>query len=427
MKIKKAVGVASLLLCALYLAACSGDVAATQKTGAYTAIAPAETPVPSPEPTTSPTSVPTSSPTSMPTPSPTPEPTPTPPSSAEVSFAFTGDLMFHRSLLSASRSDGKYDFTPVFEKVAPNILGADFAVANLEAPVYDPQKSTLGEFSFAAPPEAITDFAAAGFDVFTTANNHATDQGAAGLSNTIDVIRKAGLKVTGTWRDQAEREEILMLEHNGVKIAILAYGRKSLSSGFPKGMGSNLWSMDRLDDMTAAVQRAKAAGADAVIVSIHFGNEYTFAPSSQQKKTVDAMRAAGAIAVIGHHPHVLQPMFMDADSKFFAAYSLGNIVTTTSTTQRQFAAILKLTVRKDLVTGDVAISGLSYVPTWTRMLKGADGKARLRVYDIRQALSDCEAGVNPEIPKKYLKELTNGYEWIRKTLGTECLEPVQVK
>jgi hypothetical protein len=61
------------------------------------------------------------------------------------------------------------------------------------------------------------------------------------------------------------------------------------------------------------------------------------------------------------------------------------------------------------------------------MLKCADGKSRLRVYDIRQALGDCKAGTNPEIPRKYLKELANGYDWIKKTLDTSYLEPQNIK
>jgi poly-gamma-glutamate synthesis protein (capsule biosynthesis protein) len=157
---------------------------------------------------------------------------------------------------------------------------------------------------------------------------------------------------------------------------------------------------------------------------MHFGDEYTFSPTSFQKSLVSQMRQAGILAVIGSHPHVLQPMALDPDSKFFVAYSLGNLVTVTATDKRQFAAILNLTVHKDQQTGEVTISKLSYVPTWTRMVKGGDGKNHLQVYDIRQALAACQAGTDPELPKNFVNELTNGYAWIQKTLGAQYLDPL---
>jgi poly-gamma-glutamate synthesis protein (capsule biosynthesis protein) len=187
-------------------------------------------------------------------------------------------------------------------------------------------------------------------------------------------------------------------------------------------MGSNSWT--DLAGMKADAKRAREAGADAVILCIHNGYEYTFTPASDQKKLVNEMRDAGVLAVIGAHPHVLQPMLLDPGGTFFAAYSLGNIVTTQATGKRQYAALLKLTAHKDLATGQVTISSLSYIPTWTRTVKGTDGKSRLRVYDIRQAIAACQAGTDPELPAKYLKELTNGYTWIQGVLGEEYLDPL---
>jgi poly-gamma-glutamate capsule biosynthesis protein CapA/YwtB (metallophosphatase superfamily) len=331
--------------------------------------------------------------------------------------------MFHSSLDRSCWNGAVYDFSGVFKNVQATIQQADFAIANLEAPVMDPKKALAGDYRFAAPPQAITDYAAAGFDVFTTANNHATDQGTKGFINTIETIKAAGLKTTGTWRSAEERAEICMLEKDGVKIAILAYGRKSLFyHELAKGMGSNYW-LD-MDGMRADAKRAREAGADAVILCMHFGDEYTFSPSSYQKKLVQEMRAAGVTAVIGSHPHVLQPLVVDAGSKYFAAYSLGNLVTTQATGKRQYAAMMKLTVHKDLLTGEVTISKLSYVPTWTRMVVGADGKSHVRVYDIRQAIAACQAGTDPELKKKYLGELTKGYDWIKKMLGEEYLDPL---
>jgi hypothetical protein len=126
---------------------------------------------------------------------------------------------------------------------------------------------------------------------------------------------------------------------------------------------------------------------------------------------------------VGAHPHVLQPIVTDKDNKFFAAYSIGNIVTA-KTGNRQFSALLKLTLHKDFTTGEVTIPSVSFIPTWSRALALPGEKPKIRVLDLRQALKDCEAGTNPLIPKKYLNELKNGMKLEQKILGKKYIEPL---
>ncbi len=394
------------------------------------AIGPAATATPSPtveatlEPTPTPTPEPTPTPTPEPTPTPTPEPTPTPtPPPADVSLLFSGDIMFHEPSvkLQWDAEAKKYDFSSYFEHVAPIIQAADFAIGNLESPVWDISKSKFGELQFAAPVEAIDAMQQAGFDVLGTANNHAMDQGLPALANTIDVITKRGMLTTGTYRNEAERDAVCMMEKNGVKIALLAYSRFVNRSWRNKdGMGVNTIDLER---MIADMKRAREQGADAVIFYVHFGTEYTHDADGSQKSIVKKLKEAGADAVIGHHPHVLQPFSLDQDG-FLAAYSLGNVVTYMASWDRQYAAFLKLTVHKDSDTGKITIKDLSYVPTWARAIAApGEKKAKMRVFELRYALAAASSGEDPLIGKKYTNELKKGLKIVKDVLGEQYLEP----
>lgn len=392
------------------------------------AATPTATPSPTveatPEPTPSPTPEPTPTPTPEPTPTPTPEPTPTPtPPPAEVDLLFAGDIMFHEPSvkLQWDAEAKKYDFTSYFEHVAPIIQAADFAVGNLESPVWDISKSKFGELQFAAPIEAIDAIQLAGFDVLGTANNHAMDQGLPALAHTIDVVTKKGMLTTGSYRNDAERDAICMMEKNGVKVALLAYTRFVNRSWRNKqGMGVNTIDLARMkEDM----KRAREAGADAVIFYVHFGTEYTHKPDSYQKNIIKQLKAAGADAVIGHHPHVLQPFSVDGDG-FLMAYSLGNVVTYMASRDRQFSAFLRLTVHKDADTGKITIQNLDYVPTWARAIAApGEKKAKMRVFELRAALAAASSGEDPLIPKRFTNELKKGLKIVKDVLGEQYLAP----
>jgi poly-gamma-glutamate synthesis protein (capsule biosynthesis protein) len=342
----------------------------------------------------------------------------------EMTLLFTGDIMYHGPTVKMQWDAAKkaYDFSGCLEAIAPLIQKADFAIGNLEAPVYEVKKSSLAELRFCAPPEAIDALKAAGFDVLCTANNHAMDQGLSGLANTIAAITDAGMKTTGTYSNAAERDAILMLEKNGIKVALLAYATGSNRSWRNnQGMGLNTIDLER---MRADIKRAREQGADAVFFYLHFGTEYTHAANSFQKSVIRALKAAGADAVIGHHPHVLQPMVWEQEDDFFYAYSLGNVQTFKNTRDRQYAALLNLTVSRDPVDGKVRITKCSYVPTISKTVTMPDGKHKLKVFDLRTALPVIEAGNDPVLLKRYLGEFKRGLAVILRVLGERYMEPL---
>ena len=213
----------------------------------------------------------------------------------------------------------------IFEEVAPRIREADLAFANLESPIGD-----KGHFinMFQAPPEAIKGVVYAGFDVVSLANNHALDYHHAGMLETMRLLAEHKIDWVGAGKNIHEARAPLIREINGVKVGFLAYtemwfvhAREPISwEGTEDEPGV---APARLDIIVEDVGKLRSK-ADCVIVTIHWGKEYTHELTPEQKRLARAAVDAGADLVLGHHPHVLQGI--EFYGKGVIAYSLGNFV-----------------------------------------------------------------------------------------------------
>ncbi len=269
-----------------------------------------------------------------------PEPTSPAPSSAtaapapeppdEFTLVATGDVLVHqdRALTSgARRADGSHDFTDVFAGVAPVIEGADLAICHMETPVAPPGGPYRGYPSFAVQPEVVDALAAAGYDACSTASNHSLDDGFEGLVRTRDALEEAGIAVTGTYRTRTEAGVPTVVDAGGVRVGHVA-ATFSLN-GVPLPAGRE-WSVDvaavpDVDGVLAAARRARAAGADVVVASLHCCLEYQHEPTDAQVAAARTLLASPDVdLVLGHHAHVVQP-FEQIDGKW-AAYGLGNSI-----------------------------------------------------------------------------------------------------
>jgi poly-gamma-glutamate capsule biosynthesis protein CapA/YwtB (metallophosphatase superfamily) len=240
----------------------------------------------------------------------------------------TGDVLVHQghALTSGARQpDGSYDFTEVFAGIAPIIEAADLAICHLETPVAPPGGPYRGYPSFVVQPEIVDALAGAGYDVCSTASNHSLDDGFDGLVRTIDTLEAAGIAATGTHRTAAEAQEPTIVEANGVRVGHVAatFG----TNGVPLPAGRE-WSVDvatvpDVDGMLAAARRARRAGAEVVVASLHCCVEYRHDPTDAQVEAVHRLLASPDVdLVLGHHAHVVQP-FERIDGEW-VAYGLGN-------------------------------------------------------------------------------------------------------
>ena len=122
-----------------------------------------------------------------------------------------------------NNSTGKYDFSHWFEPIKKYLDTDGLTIGNLETPIAGPQGGYTGYPLFNAPDIFAKNLKDVGFDVLTTANNHSIDQKVSGINATLDVLDSTDIKHTGTARSQEERDEILIVEKNNIKIAVLAY------------------------------------------------------------------------------------------------------------------------------------------------------------------------------------------------------------
>ena len=193
----------------------------------------------------------------------------------------------------------------------------------------------------------------AGFDVIDTANNHILDKGIEGIRNTLEVFEKYEDVVTvGTSLEEQEEYwgSIRFVEKNGIKIAFLAYTYGTNGMPAPKGLP---FAVEQLNDekrIELQLNYARAR-ADAVIVLVHWGEEYSDVVSDEQKRLTELFYSNDVDVVIGSHPHVLQPKEIYKD-KMLVYYSLGNFISGQTRKQQieagtETGALASLTIRKD--------------------------------------------------------------------------------
>ena len=273
-----------------------------------------------------------------------------------VSLTIAGDVLLHWQLAQLGYARG---FQGVWEQAAPFLAGADLAIANLEGPVapgltrgggqapdpgpvYD-NKVYTGFPLFNYHPRILADLRAAGVDLVTTANNHAMDRGARGADLTLRELERAGIGAVGTIRGGDSREFVLRRGTALGKISFIACSFSTNGNADPKRQVL-LCYKDRPELL--ALVRAEVARADVagVIVLPHWGQEYQSTPDANQRALARDLAAAGAMAVIGTHPHAVQPFttLPGAGKTVPVAYSTGNFIAVQSDMPSKVGALAVL-------------------------------------------------------------------------------------
>jgi len=231
-----------------------------------------------------------------------------------------GDVMLSRDV--ARRARAALDPSAPFRDVADVLAAADIAFVNLEAPFSDqgPPMSDRGMI-FKTEPEMVAGLSLAGIDVVSTANNHARDSGSYGLEFTLDWLAKHGIQATGTGKTAEQAHAGAVIERNGVRFGFLAYTYDANNGNHPD-TDVRIALLD-LAQMRRDVE-AMARRSSVILVSMHAGYEYQPQPNKQQQEFARSAIDAGAQVVVGHHPHVRQPLEHYGGGVIF--YSLGNLV-----------------------------------------------------------------------------------------------------
>jgi poly-gamma-glutamate synthesis protein (capsule biosynthesis protein) len=286
-----------------------------------------------------------------------------------VKLAAVGDALIHENILnSGKQKDGSYNYDAIFEHMKDYLSGFDVKIVNQETIfVYDSKKFG-GYPSFGTPKEVGDAMRAAGFNVITCATNHAYDRKEIGIQNTLDYWRKYkdSVLVTGIYGSQEDYDTLAIREYNGIKIAFLNY-TTLLNSGAKKEPY-----YIRMYKEAAALKEIQAAKkkADFVIVLPHWGVEYEHEPSEKQEKMAKKLAEAGADAIIGCHPHVVQPVKVIKTSdgrRVPCYYSLGNFVSNMFWFKCQLEGLAELEIVK--WNGETTLRAAEYTPIVNHMSK----------------------------------------------------------
>lgn len=309
-----------------------------------------------------------------------------------LSILFMGDVMQHRQQLHSALIPGtdstlssSYDYSSYFAHVQHFIDEADFTVANMEFCLGGPPYT--GYPSFSAPEALAEEAAEAGIDLFLCANNHICDKGRRGLVSSLEKYGKIGVPVTGVYRDSLDE-----LEHNpfiaeigGVRVAFINFTYGTNGIRVPEPFIVNMMDKEKVRE---AFVRAREMEADIIIALPHWGQEYTTVPDSRQREWAEFLLECGADAVIGSHPHVIQPV------EFPVAYSMGNFISNMSlrNTELGLMIILKIAVTSY---GDSYVAGLEAVPVWCSRPGGyGDGYTVLPVREFLNRKEEFRSSYN---------------------------------
>jgi len=330
-------------------------------------------------------------------------------SSATVMAA--GDILMHGAVKTSAENDevesstNSSGYRALFGDLSQEIKAADIAFANLETPISTTSLNGSKAFVFNAPSELLFALKDLGFKVLSVANNHMYDQGETGLEETLAALDQSAISYVGAGKTKEEARQPLIIEKNGIKIAFLGYTEflnKNLNVDSATAPAVNV-----LDPTSLLIDIQKAREqADFVAVSIHWGAEYR--PEAAQKTTALAHQLfeAGADIILGHHPHILQPLevYKAKDQRVCAViYSLGNFISNQSRNyvynvapddmgDTRDGALLHFAVEKRDYGHRVIrteLAGVYYYPIWTEnnALDRKEGKPPcIRVISLARAI-----------------------------------------
>jgi hypothetical protein len=290
-------------------------------------------------------------------------------------IAATGDILLHEPLwqTAAAYAEGSgppYDFRPMFAQVRPILKEADVAICHMETPI-DRENDDLSSYPvFGVPRQIAPALRHAGYDVCSTASNHSLDKGYEGVQETLRVLDSKGLRHAGTGRTKSVARRPVIVDVEGVRVALTSYTYGLNGTGFPAGH-KGVVNMINARHILRDARRARQAGAEFVVTALHWGLEYQSEPTDEQSTLAQRLlRSAQVDLIVGHHAHVVQPIARFG--RKFVVYGMGNFLSHQSLScciaRTQDGVIVDLAVKE--TERGFRVRRVRYTPTWMQLGKG---------------------------------------------------------
>lgn len=352
---------------------------------------------------------------------------------ADATLGSTGCVLLHSPFISSyPDANGNYDFSSIFEYIKPYYSAPDFMTCEFEGTLSGSDYS--GYPNFKSPDAIVKNVRDSGVDLQMLATNHVYDGLSTSFHRTMEVYEENQIAYTGV-RETLEDKPYYIADVQGIKVGFLDYVYETKGSGvdingIPVGADDvgliNTFDYDALDDFYAEaderIQEMKKDGARFIVANLHWGTEYQLKESDQQREIAQKLCDLGVDALIGGHPHCLQPIdvFQSADGKkqMFCIFSVGNALSNQRTYlmdemptgHTEDGVMVTLSLHQN-ANGTVDICGIDLLPTWVYRFQNNGSKYYILPLDDVDSLPEktgiTDLGDQPE----------NSYERTMDVLG----------
>ena len=263
---------------------------------------------------------------------------------SKLSLVMVGDALLHSSVYNDAYKNGVYDFSSQLEFIKPIIQKYDLAFYNQETILGGTELGLSDYPTFNSPWEFGNAMIDAGFNLVSLANNHTLDKGEKAVLKSCEFWQDKDVLTAGSYCSNEEANEIKIREKNGIKYTLLAYTYGTNGIPVPQGKEYlvNLYSDEKVKHDIEQVKDK----VDLLMVSMHWGTEYTTEPTEEQKRQAEYLSSLGVDIIIGTHPHIIEPITYINDT--LVIYSLGNFISAQST-NNDYNTVIELMTSVDVI------------------------------------------------------------------------------
>ena len=331
------------------------------------------------------------------------------PTTTKFSLVMVGDALIHEALYSDANNNGTYDFKPMLSEMKPIISKFDLAYYNQETILggKDMGLSTYPRFN--SPYEVGDAFLDAGFNLVSLANNHTLDRGEAAIINSCNYWNDKDAYYAGSYCSQEDRDRVKIYQKNGISYALLSYTTVDNGLRIPNG-NSYYLNLYNPDVVKSDVEKYRDK-VDVLMVAMHWGEEYTHSPVSEQREIANYLASLNVDIVIGAHPHVVEPIEYIDDT--LVIYSLGNFISAQRGIEKLTGLMVSLDVEKDLVKNKISLKNIETELLYTYSDTSKGYRTDFKVYPYTR-LNDNLLSEYNDYYNKYMNIVIGDKDYIRK-------------
>lgn len=273
---------------------------------------------------------------------------------SKLSLIMVGDSLIHGAVYQDAKTSSGYDFKPMFSEIKGIFESSELRFYNQESILGGSELGLSSYPQFNSPYEAGDAYMDMKFNLVSLANNHTLDRGYYSGYKTILNSRaywdkQDGVIATGSFATQEQRDEVVVKEINGIKYGLLAYTMETNGLVAPSNKKFYMNVYDK-DIVKKDIEKLRDK-VDLLMVSMHWGVEYSTSVSSVQKEVAKYLSDLGVDVIIGTHPHVVQPIEFIGNT--MVVYSLGNFISSQIGVEKLTGLVARITVNKTVVDGKV--------------------------------------------------------------------------